>query len=44
MLFLIYLILAGDYDKFKDDQKWDGLKGYLTNTELTKEQVIEQYG
>lgn len=32
-----------DYDKFKDDQKWDGLKGYLTNTELTKEQVIEQY-
>ena len=32
-----------DYDKFKEDQKWDGLKGYLTNTELTKEHVIEQY-
>ena len=32
-----------DYDKFNDDKKWDGLKGYLTNTNLTKEEVIEQY-
>lgn len=32
-----------DYDKFKDDQKWDGLKGYLTNADLKKEEVIEQY-
>ena len=32
-----------DYDKFNEDQKWDGLKGYLTNTELKKEDVIEQY-
>ena len=32
-----------DYDKYIEDQKWDGLKGYLTNTELTKEDVIEQY-
>ncbi len=32
-----------DYNKFMEDQKWDGLKGYLTNTELTKEHVIEQY-
>ena len=33
-----------DYDKFNDDDKWDGLKGYVTNTKLDKDQVIEQYG
>ncbi|MEO5572643.1 MAG: IS1634 family transposase [Bacteroidia bacterium] len=44
-----YLILDGevniriDYDKFKEDKKWDGLKGYLTNTKLTKETIIESY-
>lgn len=44
-----YLKLTGevnitiDYDKFKHDVKWDGLKGYLTNTTLTKEEVIHQY-
>jgi len=32
-----------DYEKFNDDNKWDGLKGYLTNTSLSKEEVIEQY-
>lgn len=32
-----------DYNKFKNDAKWDGLKGYLTNTQLTKEEVIENY-
>jgi transposase len=32
-----------DYDKFNDDAKWDGLKGYLTNTKLSKEEVIAQY-
>ncbi|MBL7128445.1 MAG: transposase, partial [Ignavibacteria bacterium] len=25
------------------DAKWDGLKGYLTNTNLSKEEVIAQY-
>lgn len=33
-----------NYEKFNDDSKWDGLKGYVTNTKLDKEQVIEQYG
>lgn len=33
-----------DYDKFNDDTKWDGLKGYITNTRLTKDEVIWQYG
>ncbi|MHB9012987.1 MAG: IS1634 family transposase [Ignavibacteriaceae bacterium] len=32
-----------DYDKYNDDAKWDGLKGYLTNTNLSKEEVIVQY-
>jgi transposase len=30
-------------DKIKEDQQWDGLKGYLTNTSLPAEQVYEQY-
>jgi transposase len=33
-----------DMDKYKLDSKWDGLKGYLTNTKLSKEDIIENYG
>lgn len=33
-----------DYQKFESDAAWDGLKGYLTNTRLTKDEVIENYG
>ena len=32
-----------DKTKFEDDVKWDGLKGYVTNTELEKDVVIENY-
>lgn len=32
-----------DKEKYKADAKWDGLKGYRTNTSLSKEEVIEQY-
>ena len=32
-----------DYDKYKEDEVWDGLKGYRTNTVLSKEEVIKQY-
>ena len=32
-----------DYEKFKADGKWDGLKGYITNCKLPKEEVIENY-
>jgi transposase len=45
-----YLKLEGevkieiDYNKYKDDAKWDGLKGYMTNTDLKKEEIIQQYG
>jgi transposase len=44
-----YLKLEGkatikiDYEKYNDDAKWDGLKGYITNTALSKEAVIEKY-
>jgi len=44
-----YLKLEGetaisvDYAKFKEDEKWDGLKGYLTNTKLTNEEVMKNY-
>ncbi len=33
-----------DKEKFNHDGKWDGLKGYITNTSLTKDQIIENYG
>ena len=32
-----------DYEKYKADEVWDGLKGYRTNTSLSKEEVIKQY-
>jgi len=32
-----------DYEKFKADKKWDGLKGYVTNTKLKPDEVIENY-
>ncbi len=41
-----YLKLEGDVEitidkvKFNQDAAWDGLKGYLTNTTLTKEEII----
>jgi transposase len=44
-----YLKLEGDvkitidYDKYKADAPWDGLKGYITNTDLSKDDVIENY-
>lgn len=44
-----YLRLEGDisikidYDKFEADNKWDGLKGYLTNTRLSAKDIIENY-
>jgi transposase len=29
--------------KIKNDEQWDGLKGYITNTTLTNDEVIENY-
>jgi len=33
-----------DYDKLELSSQWDGLKGYITNTKLTRDEIIEQYG
>lgn len=30
-------------DKINEDEKWDGLKGYITNTTLPAREVYEQY-
>ena len=44
-----YLKLSGDvnitidYKKYEADGIWDGLKGYVTNTHLSKNKVIENY-
>ena len=44
-----YLNLQGeinisiDYEKFEQDSAWDGLKGYVTNTSLSKKKVINAY-
>lgn len=32
-----------DYEKIEPDSRWDGLKGYITNANLDKEQIIENY-
>ena len=45
-----YLKMDGDVKisidkiKYEADTKWDGLKGYLTNTTLTKGEIIDNYG
>lgn len=45
-----YLKLEGDVNicidhaKYNRDAAWDGLKGYLTNTNLSKEDIINNYG
>jgi len=44
-----YLKLKGqidikiDYDKFEADEAWDGLKGYITNSILRPETIINNY-
>jgi len=44
-----YLKIEGDVkisiniEKYEADSKWDGLKGYITNSPLTKDAIIENY-
>jgi transposase len=44
-----YLKLSGeisisiDYEKYEADCVWDGLKGYVTNTHLSRKEVIDNY-
>ncbi len=32
-----------DYQKYKADNQWDGLKGYITNSQLSKDEIIANY-
>jgi transposase len=33
-----------DYTKYNADAAWDGLKGYISNAMLAKDEIIENYG
>lgn len=37
------LDVAIDEKKIEEDKLWDGLKGYITNTELEPEKIVENY-
>jgi len=37
------VVIEIDYDKYNHDQVWDGLKGYVTNTKLTDNEVMKNY-
>ena len=37
------LLLKSTMIKFNADRSWDGLKGYITNTQLSSKEVIESY-
>jgi len=37
------ILIEIDYQKYNNDQIWDGLKGYITNTKLSESEVIENY-
>ena len=36
--------IAIDEEKIADDARWDGLKGYVTNTMLAHDKIVEHYG
>jgi len=37
------VIISIDKQKYQADAKWDGLKGYTTNTQLSKDEIIDNY-
>src|SRR3989339_781997 len=37
------VIIEIDYEKYQADEVWDGLKGYITNTNLNDKEVIDNY-
>ena len=37
------ILIEIDYEKYNKDNKWDGLKGYITNSKLSNKQIIENY-
>ncbi len=38
------VIVTVDEEKVTEDERWDGLKGYVTSTKLDATEVIEHYG
>lgn len=38
------LSVSIDYQKAAQDNAWDGLKGYLTNSKLSQDEILENYG
>ena len=37
------LTITIDYERFEKDKRWDGIKGYITNTDLNEKEVVENY-
>lgn len=37
------VIITIDKEKYQADARWDGLKGYTTNTQLSKDEIIDNY-
>ena len=37
------VLITLDYEKYEEDKKWDGLKGYITNSKLSKKQIVDNY-
>jgi transposase len=37
------VVIEIDYPKYDSDKVWDGLKGYITNTNLSDSEVLESY-
>ena len=37
------IIVVIDYEKYHEDARWDGLKGYITNSKLSPKNSIENY-
>ena len=37
------VMLDIDYEKLEQDKKWDGLKGYLTNSNMSKDEILQNY-
>ena len=37
------VVVSINETKIKEDENWDGLKAYITNTQLTPKDVVEQY-
>lgn len=37
------VLIEINYEQYQKDNRWDGLKGYITNSKLSNQQIIENY-